>query len=195
MHGFSHARYRKFSNITNARVAFYLLHPDRLRGPGAPGGGRHDPPPPPPDANRTSCAGGCEAGTISSTRDPSPNSSDEYWAATPEVSLEDFIEVDRRLATLRLQGSPVANSRPVSSVSSLSHSTAIEQQPPFTRPPAANANVNVNAEAGSSSGARQENREKWYLEGDEQQCPDRSWYSDKYFVVIVGLSPGVYRHM
>ncbi|KAK7675925.1 hypothetical protein QCA50_021144 [Cerrena zonata] len=84
-------------------------------------------------------------------------------------------------------------STPVSSTSSLSQSTLAERRSNTSRPSTRVADINT--EAGPSSGVRQQPRNTWYFEGDEQDCGERNWYEGKYFVVVVGLSPGVYRHM
>lgn len=50
------------------------------------------------------------------------------------------------------------------------------------------------AEAGHSSGSGSpaEPGNVWYFEGDAQQNESSNWYHGKFFIVTVGLSPGVY---
>ncbi|KAK7684514.1 hypothetical protein QCA50_012461 [Cerrena zonata] len=199
--GYSHSRFRRFSNITNARVAFYLLHPDHLRRQNAnvPEAPRvrqpspERPPPAQPVRERAPLAQPVRERQRHRSRECSPHSSDEYWAASEDTVSEDFIEVERHLSNLRLHNPPVPSSTPVSSTSSLSQSTLAERRSNTSRPSTRVADINT--EAGPSSGVRQQPRNTWYFEGDEQDCGERNWYEGKYFVVVVGLSPGVYRHM
>lgn len=125
VHAFPHARHHRFVNITNARVAYYLLHPDYLRdGDGTENnnqgqqnnqvqnqaqaeGNRAQ-------EERANSRQGSETRSTSSTREPSPHSSDEYWAAS-----DDFVEVNSRMERVRLTGTPVL-SPTISSASSVS---------------------------------------------------------------------------
>ncbi|KAK7688376.1 hypothetical protein QCA50_008749 [Cerrena zonata] len=192
--GYSNAHHRRFSNITNARIAYYLLHPERLRGQANPRQARQDTARDVNEGNheRASIGRGSESRSTTVSRDASPHSSDEYWAASDDVTSEDFVEVDRRLASLRISTGPVPTSTAVSSPSSVTLSSPPERRrgtPSGSRP-------SNNAEAGPSSHRQAPERRVWYFEGDEQECPtDRDWYEDKWFVVIVGLVPGVYRHI
>ena len=138
MLGYSNALFRRYSNITNARVAYYLLNPEHLRAQAAAAAAANNNNNGPAATNNAGVAGNAgtaavnagnaapagraaEAATSRGASTSRKLSFEAYrceWSPKYWVNADDFVEVTRHMSELDIGGSSVASSS-VSSVSSV----------------------------------------------------------------------------